>query len=379
MLDARPNKAGEHPIRVSICIRRVRLQTSIGFSVAKDKWVAAMPDSPRKEKEVKSMHYVIPNTVNSVGMKGNEMNAKLLKIKTHFDEYERTLERLPTKDDLSSELDIALNRKELKQEIEIVGSAAITIQDRLKEFVREQSIACQWAYATLQAWKTFSNHLSKFGKRVTFDDFNEDGLNKFIRFLRVKQNLEEKTVQKQYNNLKWFLNWALRKGYYSDNTVNTYRPKFKVLEKPVIFLRKEELLHLYKYKVPANGTKVKLKDAEGNELDATGDVKYKGIKFNYNEVKEMLEKGSTIDILDEQDTVLHTITKEESECSILFESKVNNIKIRINEVAVNKTLTVELIKTIDKSNYTAEEFSKIEILESLVDVKVKYVGFDFPV
>lgn len=267
MLDARPNKAGEHPIRVSICIRRVRLQTSIGFSVAKDKWVAAMPDSPRKEKEVKSMHYVIPNTVNSVGMKGNEMNAKLLKIKTHFDEYERTLERLPTKDDLSSELDIALNRKELKQEIEIVGSAAITIQDRLKEFVREQSIACQWAYATLQAWKTFSNHLSKFGKRVTFDDFNEDGLNKFIRFLRVKQNLEEKTVQKQYNNLKWFLNWALRKGYYSDNTVNTYRPKFKVLEKPVIFLRKEELLHLYKYKVPANGTKVKLKDAEGNEYE----------------------------------------------------------------------------------------------------------------
>ena len=118
------------------------------------------------------------------------------------------------------------------------------------------------------------------------------------------------------------------------------------------------------------------KDAEGNELEATGDVKYKGIKFNYNEVKEMLEKGSTIDILDEQDTVLHTITKEESECSILFESKVNNIKIRINEVAVNKTLTVELIKTIDKSSYTAEEFSKIETLESSVDVKVKYVGFE---
>ena len=56
MLEARSNKCGEHPIRFSICIRRVRLQTSIGFSIAKDKWVAALPDSPRKEKETKDDH-----------------------------------------------------------------------------------------------------------------------------------------------------------------------------------------------------------------------------------------------------------------------------------------------------------------------------------
>ena len=267
MLDARPNKCGEHPIRVSICIRRVRLQTSIGFSIAKDKWVAALPDSPRKEKETKAMHYVIPNTVNSVGLKGNELNSKLLRIKNHFDNYELGLEKLPTKDDLAAELDVALGRKEIKEELAVVGSAAITIHDRLKEFVKEQSIACQWAYATLQAWNTFSNHLTKFGKRVTFDDFDEDGLNKFIRFLRVKQNLEEKTVQKQYNNLKWFLNWAIRKGYHTDNTVNRYRPKFKVLEKPVIFLRKEELITLYNYKVPASGTMVELTDMNGNKYE----------------------------------------------------------------------------------------------------------------
>ena len=265
MLDARPNKKGEQPIRVSICIRRVRFQTSTGFSVPKDKWVAALPDSPRKEKELKAMHFVIPNTVTSTGVKGNELNAKLLKIKTHFDNYENSLSKLPTKEDLVEELDIALGRKELKEELEVIGSAAISIHDRLREFVNEQSIACQWAYATLQAWKTFSNHLTKFGKRVTFEDFDEEGLNKFIRFLRVKQNLEEKTVQKQYNNLKWFLNWALRKGYYTDTIVNRYKPKFKVVEKPVIFLRKEELLRLYDYEIPASGTLVDLVDMNGNK------------------------------------------------------------------------------------------------------------------
>ena len=97
MLDARPNKKGEHPIRVSISIRMVRLQTSIGYSVPKDKWVAAMPDSPRKEKELKAVHYVIPNSVTSTGLKGNDLNAKLLKIKTHFDNYENNLSKLPSR------------------------------------------------------------------------------------------------------------------------------------------------------------------------------------------------------------------------------------------------------------------------------------------
>lgn len=51
--------------------------------------------------------------------------------------------------------------------------------------------------------------------------------------------------------------------------VNKYRPKFKVLEKPVIFLTKEELLKLYNYEIPQNGTKVKLTDMNGLEYEKT--------------------------------------------------------------------------------------------------------------
>ena len=82
--------------------------------------------------------------------------------------------------------------------------------------------------------------------------------------MRVTRNLEEKTVQKQFNNLKWFLNWAIRKGYCEESYINKYRPKFKVLEKPVIFLTKEELLQLYNYEIPASGTVVDLVDMNGN-------------------------------------------------------------------------------------------------------------------
>ena len=41
------------------------------------------------------------------------------------------------------------------------------------------------------------------------------------------------------------------------------------MEKPVIFLTKEEFLHLYNFKIPRNGTKVKLTDMYGKEYTKT--------------------------------------------------------------------------------------------------------------
>ncbi len=42
-----------------------------------------------------------------------------------------------------------------------------------------------------------------------------------------------------------------------------------MLEKPVIFLTKEELLKLYNYEIPANGTKVTLTNINGEEYEKT--------------------------------------------------------------------------------------------------------------
>lgn len=110
----------------------------------------------------------------------------------------------------------------------------------------------------MQCWAAFRRHLSDNIKGKSFDCFNDDGINAFVRFLRVHEKMEEKTVQKNYLNLRWFLNWAVRKRYASEKEIGTVQPKFKVVEKPVIFLTKDELLKLYKYEIPANGTKVKL-------------------------------------------------------------------------------------------------------------------------
>ncbi len=247
------NKHNEFPIRVSLSVGSTRYMTGIGYNCSKEAW--------------EDGHGVKPRYTNTKGVPSKIINAVIAKIQSHFTEYEVSLVGTPTKNELKKQFELAMNRESVQEDTPVAKKKSIF--DDLKEFIKEQSIACQWAYATLQCWTTFTHHLEKFSKKVTYEDFNEDGVNRFVHFLRVKQGLEEKTVQKQFNNLKWFLNWSIRKGYCKEEYINKYRPKFKVLAKPVIFLTKEELLKLYNYEIPANGTKVSLKDINGEEYEKT--------------------------------------------------------------------------------------------------------------
>ena len=246
----RPNKQGEYPIRVSVSIKFQRLMTGIGYNVDKEAWGNGKVCKPQYK--------------NTKGVTAKTINSRIAKIDAHFSEYELTIEKEPTLEELKHELQLALGAIE-ESVVKPVNEK--TLINNLDEFIREQSIDCSWAPGTLQCWNAFRAHISTFDRHVKYEFFNEDGMNKFIRFLRITQELEENTVRKQYNNLKWFLNWAIRKGYCKESQITKFRPRFKVTEKPVIFLTKEELLKVYNYQVPANGERVKLVNNDGKEYE----------------------------------------------------------------------------------------------------------------
>lgn len=262
-LSSKPDKSGDFPIRVSIVVKKVRYQTSIGFNVASDAWLPVV----NKDTNKKLYRYIKSKYSNAKGMNADDMNAILKKVEAHFFAYEAELKQVPTVEDLKAEFHDAIGKKSEIPTIADYEPKDQTVFSRLEEFKTEQAAVGQWAYATLQCWKTFTNHLTKFNQRIKFEDFDETGLNKFVRFLRITQNLEEKTVQKHFSNLKWFLNWAIRKGYTKQDFINRYKVKFKVLQKPVIFLTKEELMKLYNYQIPANQTKVTLHHYNGDEYE----------------------------------------------------------------------------------------------------------------
>ena len=255
-LHPKVNKKGEAPITISINIRQTRLLTTLGYSVDPAAW--------EESGQVKVRY------TNSKGIPSRKINNRIMKIKLHFSEYENDLKVRPTLDEIKEQLATAISLGDDLTPTEVAEEAPVKlIYEFFDQFVKEESVLNQWAAATLKNWHTFKIHLKSFGKRLEFRDFNEKGLSRFIMHLRKVCNMEEKTVQKHYNNLKWFLNWAIRKGYCQEEAVNKYRPKFKVLDKPVIFLTKEELLKLYTYEIPKNGTKVKLVRADGEEYEKT--------------------------------------------------------------------------------------------------------------
>ena len=139
----------------------------------------------------------------------------------------------------------------------------------MDEFIREESRNKEWSLETLKMVKSFKNHLLKFKKTAGLDYYNTAGLEKFLNYLRADCGLEENSVQKQYKNLAWFLRWAICKGYTQERAVESFDPVFKTVKKPVIFLEKKELDKLYKYKIPKNGTVVKLKTYDGKKYDKT--------------------------------------------------------------------------------------------------------------
>ncbi len=117
-------------------------------------------------------------------------------------------------------------------------------------------------------------------------------------------------------------------------------------------------------------------DGEGNVYEANEEVKYKGVKFKTVEIQEMLEKGSTIDLLDGNGKVFHTISSENSATSITFSENIDTLQVRINEIHTNGIIKVEFVKAIETSKYEPQLFKDITKISSTIDVNVKYAGFE---
>ncbi|MCR5276444.1 MAG: phage integrase SAM-like domain-containing protein, partial [Bacteroidales bacterium] len=235
-LEKRANKEGELPIRAQICVKGVTRISTFGISIDPDVW-----DGNRVSKGTYR---------NSKRLTGAEINKRLNNIENHFMDWDNELTHRPTKDEIKEQLDKALNKEETTPPAKAKKARKKTFFQMLDEFTAEQGAVQQWAYATNQCWLTFKHHMEAFKPDVTFEFFDETGLNKFVTYLRKDKGLEDNSVRKQYKNLLWFTNWALRKEYTRQNTITRYKPKFKVVEKPIIFLDKDELTTLYNYEIP---------------------------------------------------------------------------------------------------------------------------------
>lgn len=122
--------------------------------------------------------------------------------------------------------------------------------DILDEFVKESGMQNDWTDSTHKKFETVKNHLMDFDEEITFEAFSESRLTAYVNFLRATKDMRNSTIEKQIKFLKWFLRWALRKGYHNNNIFETFKPKLKTTQKKVIFLTWDELTRFREYQMP---------------------------------------------------------------------------------------------------------------------------------
>ena len=226
------------PIRMRVNFASKRIEFTTGYRIDAEKW-----DTDKQR--------VRNGCTNKLKQSASEINASLLGYYTEVQEIFKKFEVeeiMPTPEQIKEAFN-ALHKpiEEVKQR-KSTPNAFYKVFD---EFVRDCGRQNDWTDSTYEKFAAVKNHLMNFRDGLTFDFFDEKGLNDYVTYLRDVKEMRNSTIGKQLSFLKWFLRWAFKKGLHQNNAYDSYKPKLKSTQKKIIFLTWEELNKLREFEIPA--------------------------------------------------------------------------------------------------------------------------------
>ena len=226
------------PIRMRVNFASTRIEFTTGYRIDAAKW-----DSDKQR--------VRNGCTNKLKQSASEINASLLGYYTEVQEIFKKFEVeeiMPTPEQIKE----AFNAQHKPiEEVKQRKSTPNAFYKAFDEFVRDCGRQNDWTDSTYEKFAAVKNHLMNFRTELTFDFFDEKGLNDYVTYLRDVKEMRNSTIGKQLSFLKWFLRWAFKKGLHQNNAYDSYKPKLKSTQKKIIFLTWEELNKLREFEIPA--------------------------------------------------------------------------------------------------------------------------------
>ena len=227
------------PIRMRVNFASKRIEFTTGYRIDAAKW-----DSDKQR--------VRNGCTNKLKQSASEINASLLGYYTEVQEIFKKFEVeeiMPTPEQIKEAFN-ALH-KPIEEEVKPRNSTPNAFYKVFDEFVRDCGRQNDWTDSTYEKFTAVKNHLMNFRTELTFDFFDEKGLNDYVAYLRDVKEMRNSTIGKQLSFLKWFLRWAFKKGLHQNNAYDSYKPKLKSTQKKIIFFTWEELNKLREFEIPA--------------------------------------------------------------------------------------------------------------------------------
>ena len=239
----------------------------------------------------------------------------------------------------------------------------------------------QWSLYTFRKIKTTYNHLLRFARAeemdIEFNKIDQDLLDRYVRFFRIKYSHSNNTISKNLDVLKWFLNWASKKGYNKTFIYKDY--KFAWEAKPRIgqadlVLDWEELMKLIDYE-PARDTLKEIRDIfcfmcfSGLKLSRVTEIKSYDVHTDYIRISE----NSSFHNLPINEHAYRIISKylepyrADGRCFRNYSNPDFNrhLKHLAKEAGIDSFVTLEIYSGIEKGT---RQVPKYEILSSKVAV-----------
>ena len=229
------------PIRMRVNFASKRIEFTTGYRIDAAKWDA-------DKQRVKN------GCSNKLKQSASEINASILEYYTEIQSIFKRFEVedvMPTPEQIK-EVFNALRKpvsEEPKPKEEALPCDFFQVFD---DFVEDCGRQNNWTDSTFEKFAAVKNHLTNFREGLTFEFFDERGLNDYVGYLRDVKEMRNTTIGKQLSFLKWFLRWAFKKGVHQNNAYDSYKPKLKSTQKKIIFLTWDELNRLREFKVPSN-------------------------------------------------------------------------------------------------------------------------------
>ena len=227
------------PIRMRVNFASKRIEFTTGYRIDAAKWDA-------DKQRVKN------GCSNKLKQAASEINVSLLGYYTEIQDIFKKFEVekiMPTQEQIKEAFN-ALH-KPIEEEVKPRKSTPNAFYKIFDEFVRDCGRQNDWTDSTYEKFAVVKNHLMNFRDGLTFDFFDEKGLNDYVTYLRDVKEMRNSTIGKQLSFLKWFLRWAFKKGLHQNNAYDSYKPKLKSTQKKIIFLTWEELNKLREFEMPA--------------------------------------------------------------------------------------------------------------------------------
>ena len=229
------------PIRMRVNFASKRIEFTTGYRIDSAKWDA-------DKQRVKN------GCSNKLKQSASEINASLLEYYTEIQSIFKRFEVedvMPTPEQIKEAFN-ALHKpvsEEPKPKKEALPCDFFQVFD---DFVEDCGRQNNWTDSTFEKFAAVKNHLTNFREGLTFEFFDERGLNDYVGYLRDVKEMRNTTIGKQLSFLKWFLRWAFKKGVHQNNAYDSYKPKLKSTQKKIIFFTWDELNRFREFKIPSN-------------------------------------------------------------------------------------------------------------------------------